>query len=60
MIRVIDTESDIANGSDAKPLAMSITMAGEAITPTMDVANKTQNMTVATWSASMRVARGPR
>ena len=60
MMRVIDTESDIANGSEAKPLAMSSTIAGEAITPMMDVANKTQNMTVATWSANMRVARGPR
>jgi hypothetical protein len=39
---------------------MSSTIAGEAITPMMDVANKTQNMTVATWSANMRVARGPR
>ena len=60
MIRVIDTESDIASGSAAKPLAIRSTMAGEAITPMIEVANKTQNMTVATWSANMRVARGPR
>ena len=57
MMRVIETESDMANGSAANPLAIMSTIAGDAITPSMDVASNTQNITVATWSARIRARR---